>query len=157
MENKVRAERAEALEMNVADFERLISLAGLPVTEMHQSLKALQEEEAFQGEGRGVGPAHPRALMAQPRMVAKIRVVQTALAIERYRIRNGDIPDDLQSLAPDYLDSEILEDPFTGELLRYDIEENHHVVYSVAEAVINEKHTRDGGTAPSAISFSMYE
>jgi hypothetical protein len=156
MEQKLRAEYAEALGKNLADCERLISLAELPVTEMHQSLKALQEEEATQSEGRVVGPARPRALVAQVRTVARLRVVQTALAIERYRLRNGDIPDDLQALAPDYLEAEILEDPFTGELLRYAIEDDHHVVYSVADEILNERHTQGSGTGPSAISFSMY-
>lgn len=38
----------------------------------------------------------------------------------------------------------------------YAIEEDHHAVYSVAEDIISEKYTREGGTGPSAISFSMH-
>lgn len=147
----------EALKMQLEHCDSLISLARLPVSEMHQSIKALHEGETSQGAGRSVGPARSRALVAQIRTVAKLRVVQTALAIERYRLRNGDIPDDLLILTPDYIDSAALEDPLSGAPLLYEIEEDHHVVYSVAEDIINEKYTRDGGTAPSAISFSMYE
>jgi DNA-binding GntR family transcriptional regulator len=97
-----------------------------------------------------------KSLVAQVRLAARVRLVQTALAIERFRLRNGDIPENLEALTPDYIAADVLEDPFTGESLLYSIEEDHYVVYSVAEPRLNERYVNEGGTAPSAISFSIY-
>lgn len=158
-EVELRAEQGELIKFQLENCDTAIALAKLPLTEMYQSVIALQEERSYdvdRGKGPDV-PARERSLIAQARIIAKLRVTLIALAIERYRLRNGNIPDNLEPLVPEYIAAEILEDPFTGESLRYEIEEDHHVVYSVADAIFNERHTQRGGAGPSAISFSVYE
>lgn len=158
---KRREEYANAVKQELAEWDFILSLARLPVIEMYFSVTKLPEADLDQPKtiediDKGRLQSRLKSLVAQVRLVAKVRVVQTALAIERFRLRKGDIPENIEVLTPDYLAVDILEDPFTGESLLYSIEEDHYVVYSVAEPKINDRYVGEGGTAPSAISFSTY-
>ncbi len=64
------------------------------------------------------------------RLIARLRCAETALAIERYRLANGRIPEMLSDLVPGYLEA-VPEDPFDGKELRYKKLEPGYVVYSV--------------------------
>jgi hypothetical protein len=59
--------------------------------------------------------------------VALLRSARVALAIERYRRAHGALPATLEALA---LPSELTQDPFTGEPLRYEQRADHFVVSS---------------------------
>ena len=64
------------------------------------------------------------------RNVASIRLAQTALAIERFRLKNGGMPTDLTALVPSFLEQPPL-DPFDGKLLRFRKLEKGYTLYSV--------------------------
>lgn len=64
---------------------------------------------------------------------AQLRAAITALGVERYRSRHGDYPADLSALAPEFVASEFLVDPFSGTLLQWRTTENGFVVQSVGD------------------------
>ncbi len=75
-------------------------------------------------------PAAPRAAELHVESFALLRTARTALAVERYRLGNGRIPDGLAELVPEYL-PELPQDPFDGNPIRYGKLENGYVVYSI--------------------------
>jgi hypothetical protein len=64
------------------------------------------------------------------RIVAQLRTAQTGLAVQRYRLASGRLPDTLAELVPTYLDA-VPKDPFDGKDLRYKKLETGFVVYSI--------------------------
>ncbi len=69
-----------------------------------------------------------------------MRNARTALAIQRYRLAAGRLPDALTDLVPTYLDA-VPTDPFDGKDLRYEKLGIGFVVYSVGQDLRD-----DGGT-----------
>ena len=63
---------------------------------------------------------------------AQMRVALVGLAIERYRLAVGKLPDLLGELVPGYLDS-LPRDPFDGAELRYKRLGKGYVVYSIGQ------------------------
>ena len=63
-------------------------------------------------------------------MQASIQLAITALAIERYRLERGRLPDALKELAPQFIEA-IPTDPFDGAPLRYRRLARGYKVYSV--------------------------
>ena len=61
---------------------------------------------------------------------AVLDAARVGLALELYRSANGDYPDTLSALAPDFLD-EVPKDPFTGKELGYIRSGDDLTVYSV--------------------------
>lgn len=61
---------------------------------------------------------------------AYLRLAETALAAERYRLANGRLPQQLTDLTPMFIDA-VPQDPFDGAPLRYQTLENGFAVYSV--------------------------
>lgn len=77
---------------------------------------------------------------------ARLRTVQTALAIERYRLASGGrLPATLEALVPKYL-AALPVDPFIGEPLRFKPRAPGYVVYSVGE----DGGDNDGTPRPSS-------
>ena len=74
------------------------------------------------------------------RTIAQLRTARVALAIERYRLASGRLPDALTDLVPTYLDAVPI-DPFDGNELRYKKLVTGFVVYSIGEDLRD-----DGGT-----------
>ena len=64
------------------------------------------------------------------RGIAYLHAAQAALAIQRYRLAAGKLPDTLADLVPTYLDA-VPRDPFDGNDLRYTELEGGFVVYSI--------------------------
>jgi hypothetical protein len=52
------------------------------------------------------------------RRIAGLRTAYVALAVERYRLAFGRLPDTLVDLVPTYLEA-VPKDPFDGDELRY--------------------------------------
>lgn len=89
-------------------------------------------------------PALGRTMQIETRHTAHLLATQTALAIERYRLTEGHLPESLENLVPTYLQT-IPTDPFNGQNLKYRIKERGFVVYSVGEDLTDEGGTeRDG-------------
>ncbi len=72
---------------------------------------------------------------------AHLTLTITALAIERFRLRESTLPSTLDELVPDFLETPPL-DPFDGRLLRYQPSAQAYTLYSIGQ---NEKD--DGGKA----------
>ena len=75
---------------------------------------------------------YSRMLEISVQAIARRDVAETALAIERYRLAKGTLPDALGELVPAYLEA-VPKDPFDGEELRYRRLETGYVVYSIGE------------------------
>jgi len=63
---------------------------------------------------------------------ARLRTARVALAVQRYRLAAGELPDTLADLVPDYLDA-VPSDPFDGNDLRYEKLGPGFVVYSIGK------------------------
>jgi len=79
--------------------------------------------------------------------LARLRVAQAALAIERFRLANGRLPKELNELIPGFL-SVVPIDPFDGAQLRYKLRPKGYVVYSVGA----DGRDDDGAEAPAGAS-----
>jgi hypothetical protein len=74
----------------------------------------------------------PRCVTLELNHIAQLRSAQAALAVQRYRLAAGRLPDALADLVPDYLGTVPL-DPFDGNDLRYKKLDTGFVVYSIGE------------------------
>lgn len=85
-------------------------------------------------------PAFSRIITLDLRNIAKLRTARAAIAIQRYRLATGKLPETLEDVVPDYLKTVPI-DPFDGKELRYKRLEAGFVVYSIGEDLSD-----DGGT-----------
>jgi len=84
--------------------------------------------------------------------VTNLRVAQTALAIERYRLaHNNALPSSLDELAPTYLKSALI-DPCDGQPLRFKKLDKGYVVYGVGS-----DGTDEGGAERKGSSTAKYD
>ncbi len=60
--------------------------------------------------------------------------IQVLMALKAYQIDNGELPDSLEKLVPEYL-SEVPKDPFDGQLIRFSLEKK--IIYSVGQDLID--------------------
>ena len=78
-------------------------------------------------------PALSRAFTREAEAVARLRVAQTALAVERFRRAHGTaLPAALEALVPSYLKC-VPEDPFDGKPLRFKARGSGYVLYSIGK------------------------
>jgi hypothetical protein len=81
---------------------------------------------------RMFAPALGRVMELESRAQAHRLVAYCALAVEQYRLGTGELPESLDKLVPQYLDTVPL-DPFDGQPLRYRLLNQGFVVYSIGE------------------------
>jgi len=77
-------------------------------------------------------PALTRVAELDVRLHAHIDMAMTALAIERYRLATGKVPERLEELVPQYI-KEVPTDPFDGKPIRYKRTEPGYLLYSILE------------------------
>jgi len=65
-----------------------------------------------------ISPSLTKMIEAHARVDAQLAAAHTAVALERYRLANNSLPDDLAQLVPTYIEK-IPIDPFDGRPLRY--------------------------------------
>jgi len=75
-------------------------------------------------------PAISSSLTREADGFARMRLATTALAIERFRLAHGRLPENLNELMPQFL-SAVPIDPFDGQPLRYHRLAKGYVIYSV--------------------------
>jgi len=73
-----------------------------------------------------------RPIIVEAGLIGKLRAPRLGLAIERYRLSKGRLPDALAELIPEFLSAVPL-DPFDGNPIRYKKLEKGYVVYSIGE------------------------
>jgi hypothetical protein len=81
---------------------------------------------------RILAPAFARVFTIELKAVARLRAAAAGLAVQRYRLAEGALPESLAELVPKYLDT-VPKDPFDGDDMRYVKLTNGFVVYSVGE------------------------
>ena len=79
-----------------------------------------------------VAPSLSRIGELDLRLRAHLDLARTALALERYRLATGRLPEQLEDLVPQYL-AQVPIDPFDGQPLRYQRREPGYLLYSVFE------------------------
>ena len=87
---------------------------------------------------------------------ARFRIVDTALAVERYRLEHGRLPTQLEELVPTYLTA-VPVDPVDGQPLRYRHEDEGFVLYSIGRNLIDDggHGFRDADNEDDDIVFSV--
>ena len=70
------------------------------------------------------------------------RATDAALGVARYRLKHGKTPTELGLMVPMFL-PEVPKDPFTGEPLRYRVEKDGFVVYSVGKDGVDDGGPRE--------------
>ena len=128
-------------------MQESIDAMDLPDPERLAAFEAVQKS-VHQGKRGGMlmhefWPGNTYVLDIGNRHVAQLRAARTALAIERYRLVKGRLPQSLNDLIPDYLDA-IPDDPFNGTRLKYRRLEPGYVVYSVGDDLTDEGGTERG-------------
>lgn len=67
------------------------------------------------------------------RVISQLQCAETALAVEQYRLKYHRLPESLDALVPEFIDTVYL-DPFDGEPLRYQLrEEGGYTIYCIGE------------------------
>ena len=59
------------------------------------------------------------------------------MAVERYRVAHGNLPETADALVPEFIESVPI-DPYSGEPIRYGLLPNGYVAYSVAKNGIDD-------------------
>ncbi len=77
-------------------------------------------------------PALSRCIEVDLRNNAHLRAAQAAVAVERYRLAKGKLPDQLSELVPEYLEV-VPADPFDGNEIKYKQLSTGYVVYSIGQ------------------------
>ncbi len=77
-----------------------------------------------------LAPSMERVAELDLRAHAGVDLARTALAIERYRLATGRVPEKLEELVPQYL-KEVPIDPFDGNPIRYRRTEPGYLLYSI--------------------------
>ena len=113
-----------------------IEAARLPVTErvarFRQIEKDLNALSALHLMIKLLAPAMGRIGEIDLRLHAHLDLAKSALAIERYRLATGNVPNELAELVPAYL-GEVPIDPFDARPIRYKRTEPGYLLYSVME------------------------
>ncbi len=109
--------------------------------------KRLDANKQIQAEYNNISSIHVQLKAAPPNYskffadelvsISRLRVAQAALAVQRYRLKNGKLPDSLSSLVPEYLDF-VPSDPFDGKEMRYKKLDSGFVIYSIGEDLIDD-------------------
>jgi hypothetical protein len=100
------------------------------------SLYITMHEVAIEGHRRGfiLGPGILEGLRnvlpRETEAITHVRLTTTTIAVERFRLENGQLPENLNELVPQFL-SAIPVDPFDGQPLRYHRLAKGYVIYSV--------------------------
>lgn len=129
-------------------MQEAIETADLPEPECMATLKAMNdgvEKGEYKGKlTRGLWPIQRFTFFVDFRHQALMRATQAALAVERYRVAEGRLPQSLDDLVPVYIKAVPI-DPCDGRPLKYRTLEPGFVVYSVDDDLDD-----NGGAEPGS-------
>lgn len=102
-----------------------------------------------------VFPGHERGMLSVDRLQVHERLEQTAVALAGYRAEHGSYPESLDKLVPDWLDA-VPRDVFADdrEPIRYLLEEDRVVIYSIGEDDEGDEDAGDGEDDGDTDGFS---
>jgi hypothetical protein len=122
-------------------MQELMDAMELPANERLLVFNSIQNDVFNKKRGgvlaRMIMPAFGRIMQIDSRHLADLRATQTALAIERYRMAEGHLPESLDNLVPAFLEAVPI-DPFDGQSLKYRTLEKGFVVYSIGDDLTDE-------------------
>jgi hypothetical protein len=114
----------------------IIEASRLPPPERPARFRAAEQEvqqlSFLHAMVKTLTPALTRLPILDLRARVHLDLARTALAVERYRLATGRLPDQLEDLVPQYLDR-VATDPFAARPLRYERLERGYLIYSVGE------------------------
>jgi len=129
-------------------MDEYIKSAQLPLHKRQEAVKAidarLQSTSQIHILLHAITPALSHITSIELRTIAYLRTARTALAVLRYRLAAGRLPEALTDLVPIYLDA-VPVDPYDGKDLRYEKLGVGFVVYSIGQDMRD-----DGGTEKPA-------
>jgi hypothetical protein len=106
-------------------------------------------------------PAFSRVVAFDVKITAYLRTGGVSLAVQRYRLAAGRLPDTLADLVPAYLEA-VPKDPFDGDELRYKKLERGFVVYSIGGDLSDDggkeslpRNKRNGRSSNWDITFTV--
>jgi hypothetical protein len=116
-------------------METNIAIAGSPTSKILASTNVPNRNESIARSRLYIFsslllPSMSRIFVKELNDLARCRLTQTAIAVERFRVTHGRLPDSLNNVAPEFLPS-VPQDPFDGNPLRYKRLSKGYVVYSV--------------------------
>lgn len=115
-------------------MEDCIEAAGLPCTQRVSRFREIEVRlhglSMLHEVAKMLAPAMSRIAELDLRCRAHLDLARTALAIERYRLATGKVPEQLGDLMPKYLE-QVPIDPFDGRPIRYKRREPGYLLYSV--------------------------
>ncbi|MCL5281827.1 MAG: hypothetical protein M1376_18170 [Planctomycetes bacterium] len=117
-------------------MEAYIEASQLPPVERLRRFRKIsseiQELSFLHAMMKGTASAITRAAELDLGARAHLELARTALAVERYRLASGKLPERLEELVPQYL-NEVPSDPFDGNPLRYRRVDPGYCLYSISE------------------------
>lgn len=118
-------------------YERWITITQLPYDRHADEMKKLETEYAGYNQWMHwwlqVLMPSCRIGLINLRVIGNLQCAETALAIERYRLKYNTVPESLEALVPEFIDTVYL-DPFDGKPLRYlRPQEGGYTVYCIGE------------------------
>jgi hypothetical protein len=135
-------------------ISKYVAAARQPLPERLKISQALkQEAEQFAGVlvySRNLVPDLSFVIAHDAERIAYIRLLLAALAVEKYRLVAGVLPEKISDLAP----VEVPSDPFDGKPLRYEKLSKGYVVYSVGEDGVDNGGTEGFGPGTD-ITFTV--
>ncbi len=123
--------------------DRCIAALRLPPHERPQAANDLERQDQELRQPHAIlshfMPSMHRFIRTDLAHLTLLRVAGVAMAVEQYRLANGNLPERLADLVPAFLPDVPL-DPYDGRPLRYRRREKGYVVYSIGKDL-----TDDGG------------
>ena len=117
-------------------MESYIKSAQLPLHKRQEAVKAidarLQSTSQIHILLHTIIPGLARINTIELRNIAELRTARTGLAVERYRLAAGKLPETLSDLVPTYFET-VPKDPYDGNEIRYKKLKTGFVVYSIGE------------------------
>ena len=117
------------------DMSRFIEISRLPWPEPLKEIKDVNSTPS-KGSSGLISTVAPLTRLIAETLVAE-ECAKTALAIERYRRQEKALPEKLEDLYPQYIESIPL-DPFTGRKMLYAHDDKAYKVFSVANVRIDD-------------------
>jgi len=99
-------------------------------------------------------PSLNRIFSVEVAKIARLDLALAALAIERFRLKEGELPDSLDALVPHYLPEHPV-DPFDGKPIRFVPEGTRYRLYSVGEDKIDGGGQEEAANGDSDIIFAV--
>jgi len=113
-------------------YQRMIEIDKLPIEKQSAKVKEACDVKILFSLSRITLPGIEKVYGIHLRMRANMDCAITALALERYRLKEGKLPETVDALVPGYLPQVYL-DPFDGKSLRYKRTNSGYMIYTIGE------------------------